>query len=159
MVCGLGLSSVYLIPAILERKFVHIEYLVNCPICDYKNNFLFMWDKFQPELRSFYIPLHTIVFLEAIIFFFTVMLIRKNRQILSNKSQLNFFIILFLITLFLTTPLSKPLWDLAPGFPFLQFPWRWVSLMEVSLCFLLGSIFYQHNMSKIMSSRQKRTVI
>lgn len=37
------------------------------------------------------------------------------------------------------TPLAKPLWDVLPGFAAIQFPWRWISVLEVSLCFMLHS--------------------
>ena len=159
LILGLGLSSVYLIPVIFERKFVQIEYLVNCLICDYKKNFLFMWDKFQPGLQSFYFPLHVMVILEFILFLFIVLLILKNRQIVSNRPHLNFFIFLFLFAFFLTTPLSIPVWDFMPGFPFLQFPWRWVPMLELSLCFLIGAIFSVEDMSTLRSSTLRRAII
>jgi uncharacterized membrane protein len=156
---GLGLSSVYLIPVIFERKFVQIEYIVTCRFGDYKRNFLFMLDKFQKELQSFYLPLHTIVILEVILFLFTVMLIRKNRQVLLNRPLQNFFIFLFLFAFFLTTPLSRPVWNIIPGFPFLQFPWRWVLMMELSLCFLIGPIFKCKDMPTIRSKKFKKVIM
>lgn len=156
---GLSLSSIYLAPVIFERKFVHIEYLVTCSICDYKKNFLFMLDKFQEGLRTFYDPLHTAVVLELILFIFIVLLIYRYRQILLNKIQQKFFTFLFIIYFILVTPLSRPIWDFIPGFPFLQFPWRWVSMMELSLCFLIGNIFCKSNTYRITKSSLKRIVI
>ena len=144
---GIGLSSVYLVPAIFEQKFVQIDYILNCPVGDYKKNFLFMWDKFQPGLRNFYLPLHTIVFVEIILFLFIILSTRKNGRRLSNSSQEKFFIFLFLFALFLTTPLSRPIWDIVPGFPFLQFPWRWVTVMELSLCLLTAAVLSVKGMS------------
>jgi uncharacterized membrane protein len=158
IVFGLGLSSVYLLPVIFERKFVQIDYIVTCSVGDYKKNYLFMLDKFQEGLRNFYIPLHTIVVLETILFFVIAVFIRKNRQILLHRSQQNFFLILFLAAFFLTTPLSRPIWDIVPGFPFLQFPWRWVSITELSLCFLVGYVFMHKEGTVLKSIRLKKVI-
>jgi uncharacterized membrane protein len=159
LVIGLGLSSIYLIPIVFERKFVQIDYIVTSGVGNYKENFLFTIDKFQSGLERFYLPLHTIVVLEVILFLFIVLLIRKNRQVLSDRPQQHFFIFLSIFAFFLTIPLSRPVWDIVPGFPFLQFPWRWVPMMEVSLCFLIGLIFSLDSISMIRSSRLKRLFI
>lgn len=155
---GLGLSSVYLIPVIFERKFVQIQHIVNCPVGNYKKNFLFTFDKFQSVLRDFYTPLHVIVILEVMLFLVVVLLMHSNREGFANRPKLNFFITLFLSAFFLTTPLSRPLWDSMPGFPTIQFPWRWVPAMELSLCFLIGSIFSGRTFT-IAANLKKRVII
>jgi uncharacterized membrane protein len=159
LLCGLGLSSVYLIPVIFERKFVQIDYIVTCSVGDYKKNYLFMLDKFQEGLRKFYIPLHTIVALEAVLFLVIAVFITKNRQVLLHRKQQNFFIFLFIIAFFLTTLLSKPLWDIVPGFLFLQFPWRWVLITELSLCFLVGYIFAYKDGSPLRWIKLRKMII
>ena len=156
---GLGLSAVYLLPVVFERKFVQIEYIVTCPVGNYKKNFLFTWDKVQTVLRNFYLPVHIGVLLEVALFIFVVLLMRKNKERLSNGQPLNFFVFLFFAAFFLTTPLSRPIWDIAPGFPFLQFPWRWIPMMDLALCFLLGFLFSFGYMSSLGSVKLKRIVI
>ncbi len=158
LILGLGLSSAYLVPVIFERKFVQIEYIVTCAVGNYKKNFLFMWDKIQTGLRAFYLPLHAGVILEAAIFLLIVMIIRRNGEISRNKHFLTFYVVLFMAAFFLTTPLSRPVWDIAPGFPTLQFPWRWVSIMEVSLCFLIGYFFPVGKSSSTGQTILKRAV-
>ena len=144
---GLGMSAIYLLPVIFDRRFVRIDYLLKCSICDYRNNFLFTFDKFQGGLRSFYLPIHIEVVLEVTLSILTILLIRKKRQGLSDTSQQNFFVFLLVFACFLTTPLSKPIWNLIPGFPFLQFPWRWVTVIELSLCLLTATLFSLKGMS------------
>jgi hypothetical protein len=156
---GLGLSSIYLMPVIFERKFVQIEYIINCPVGDYRKNFLFTWDKVQTVLRNFYLPIHISVSLEVIVFLFIMVLIRKNRQIVSHRQMVGFFPMLFLFAFFLTTPLSRPMWDLVPSFPFLQFPWRWIPMMEVSVCFLIAVLFSFGGLSDFRSNALKRAVV
>jgi hypothetical protein len=141
LILGLGLTAIYLIPVIFEQKYVQIDQLIKSIFGDYRKNFLFMWDKFQGKLLDFYFPLHMGVVLEIMLFLLIVLLIHKNREKLSDRAHQSFFIFLFLSAFLLTTPLSRPLWDIVPGFPFLQFPWRWIPVMELSLCFLIGIIF------------------
>lgn len=141
LLLGLGLSSFYLIPAIAERKFVHIEYITNCTVGDYRKNFLFSLDNVGAILESFYLKLNRGAALEAALFLFIVLIIRENRHRLSDKSHQNFFIFLFISAFLLTVPLSKPLWSVLPGFSTLQFPWRWMPVMELSLSLLIGFIF------------------
>jgi uncharacterized membrane protein len=153
---GLGISAVYLLPVIFERRFVQIDYLLNCNICDYRNNFLFTFDRFQAGLGSFYLPLHIEVVLEVTLSILIILLIRKNRQRVSDSSQQNFFVFLSLFAFFLTTPLSKPIWSIIPGFPFLQFPWRWVMVIELSLCLLTGAIFSLKELSGLRFATLKK---
>jgi hypothetical protein len=47
--------------------------------------------------------------------------------------------LIFGMALILTTPLSAPFWRYVPYFDILQFPWRWLSVMELTLCFLVAS--------------------
>lgn len=155
---GLGLSSAYLIPVIFERKFVQINAITNCPIGDYRKNFLFTWDKIQSRLADFYVPLHTTVVLEALLFLLILLSVRKLRQSLSGYHQAIFFTILFLVAFFFTTPLSSPLWKVVPGLPMLQFPWRWVPVMEVSLCLLVGYVFSTESITKLQITAIKRRV-
>lgn len=156
---GAGLASSYFVPAALERRFVQIEYLVNCPVGDYKKNFLFVGEKFDVKLGDFYFPLHIGVILEVLFFLFLVLSIRRNWRLLPDKAPLNFFVFLFLFALFLTTPLSRPVWDLLPGFPTLQFPWRWLTVVEVSLCFLLGAFFSSSGVTRAGEINLKRPII
>jgi uncharacterized membrane protein len=140
LILGLGLSALYLIPVIFEQKYVQIDQLIQSIFGDYRKNFLFSWDKFQGNHLDFYLPLHIGVVLEIMLFLLIVLLIYKNRKKLSVRPHQNFFILLFLSAFLLTTSLSRPVWGIMPGFPLLQFPWRWIPVMELSLCFLIGII-------------------
>jgi hypothetical protein len=144
IILGLCLSSFYLVPAVFERKLVHIDYIINCACGDYTKNFLFTGDKFHADLSVFYLPLHVGIVLEMLVFFGVIFSMRSNDKIFGDNT-LNFFAVSFLGAFFLTLPLSAPVWKIIPGFSYLQFPWRWVSVMEVFLCFLLGGFFSATN--------------
>ena len=140
IIIGFGISSIYLIPVVFERQFVHIEYLLRCTVCDYTNNFLFTQEKLH-ILKQFFSRLHTGVIIEVILFSMLILFIVRNRKGMIPSVSRGFFIMLFMFSFLLTIPLSKPLWAIIPFFPTLQFPWRWIIIMEVSLCFLIGYIF------------------
>jgi len=135
LLIGLGLSSFYLLPCIFERQLVQLDYLFRNDT--HNNNFLFM----ATRIDNFNLLLDFIVFLEAMIFI--VMIVRlwqkKNWQF-HNRSI--FFIYMFPVVFILMTPLAKPLWDILPGFATLQFPWRWISMLEMALCFVLHSLCF-----------------
>jgi hypothetical protein len=161
VVLGLGLSAFFIVPVFFERQFVQIDTVTRYVFANYRQNFLFSPEKFSGKLLETYLSLHLTVILEAALFFILVLLIRKNRNILSTVTHELFFMIsLFLFSLFLVTPLSRPLWEIIPGFYYLQFPWRWIPLMELSLCFLIAHSFSKkEKLGSMLTSSGKRAII
>jgi len=138
LLIGLGLSSFYLIPSIFERQFVQLDYLFKyAQIGTYKDNFLFM----STRIDNFNLLLDFIVILYVMIF---IVLLVRLWKIKNWQSHIHnpFFIYMFPVVFVLMTPLTKPLWDIFPGFATLQFPWRWISMLEVALCFVLHSLCF-----------------
>jgi uncharacterized membrane protein len=144
---GLGISTVYLGPAVLERKFVHIGLLAK-NIYSYAGIFLF--DSRAPLFEVFFRFLYITVLLEAV-FFLSIVLVSRKSSLTEMRAGTNRFLILvFVGSFFLTTPLSSPLWNWIPQFSFLQFPWRWIIVMELSLCFLIA---HTYSFEKVQDSR------
>jgi hypothetical protein len=144
---GLGISTVYLGPAVLERKFVHIEVLSKY-IYSYAGIFLF--DSRAPMHELFFRFLYITVILEAFIFLLILLLSRKLSAMEKRVDSNRFQIFAFLCAFFLTTPLSGPVWHWIPQLPVLEFPWRWIIVMEVSLCFLIARTY---SFEKVRDSR------
>ena len=144
---GLGISAVYLLPAVLERKFVHIGVLLKY-IYSYAGIFLF--DSRAPLYELFFRFLYITVILETLYFILMILLSRKLAAMEIWTDPNRFLIFAFIGAFFLTTPLSGPVWHLIPQFPFLQFPWRWIIVMELSLCFLIAGIY---SLEKVQNSR------
>jgi hypothetical protein len=131
MVLGLGLSSIYLVPVIFERSFIHIELI---KIFNFKDSFLFIKNNLLK--REFYPIVHGIVILEVTFLIFSFLLIRKK----IIRSDNIFFVLLLLISLFLTTPLSIFIWRYTPEFSNLQFPWRWLTFSGLSVSIIGGNL-------------------
>jgi hypothetical protein len=131
MALGLGLASVYLIPVVFERKFIHIEFI---NIFDYKDCFLFLYKNLIHG--TFHTILHGIVIGEATFLIISFLLIRKKCIEAKNV----FFVLLLSISLFLTIPLSSCVWRYMPGFSNLQFPWRWLLFSGLSISVIAGNL-------------------
>lgn len=130
VVLGLGLSSIYLMPILFERNFIHIEFI---KYFNYVHSFLFL--KIN-STDKFYIMLQRIVIIETAFLFFSILLIGK--KILDPKN--GFFLLLMFISLFLTTPFSLFIWKYVPEFSNLQFPWRWLTFSGLSVSIVAGNL-------------------
>jgi len=134
MLWGLALAAVYLVPAIMERPWVHISYLMVGPTGRYGDNFLFQ------HLSSAFSPfnwfLHAVVVLEVVIAFLWVRLVRDDKG--GPPLVTRFFLPLFAMLILLTTPLSRPLAVLIPALDNLQFPWRWIAPSESLVAVLIA---------------------
>lgn len=138
LLVGLGISAVYLGPAVLERKYVHL-YILQKGQYYYTGNYLFDFREHLYEI--FYRFLNITAILEASFFIWIILLSMKMPGKMMREDLNRFPILAFVGSFLLTTPLSRPVWDLVPQFPFLQFPWRWIIVMELSLCFLIADCF------------------
>src|SRR4029450_13372198 len=59
-----------------------------------------------------------------------VLLVRRNRQALAPALGA-------LLTFFMATSLSKPIWDAFPALQETQFPWRWLTITSAFLSILV----------------------
>jgi hypothetical protein len=125
MAIGLGLSSVYLLPVIFERGFVHIE---SIQYFNYGSNFLFLQKTLLKE------PMNRVALVDAV--FLIVSLILAKRILLGPRNA--FFVMLPTISLFLTISLSSFVWRNMQGFSSIQFPWRWLVFSGLSLSLTAG---------------------
>ena len=131
MLLGLGLSSVYLLPVVFERAFIHIEFI---KFFNYTDCFLFLSKNLSD--RHFYPIPHWIFIIEAGFVIFSILLIK--RKFIDRRNVL--FVLLLSVSLLLTLPLSSLIWKYVPEFSNLQFPWRWLMVSGFSLSALAGTV-------------------
>lgn len=139
---GLSISAVYFIPMFFERRFVRLEFLVSeGPWGTYLNNFLYLADK---KLDPFYINLEQIVMLQAIPSAVPLLLCyygsRKYRDV-PNFHLFAFFSSVFAFSIFMSTSYSNAIWEVVPGMPTIQFPWRWLMASTFAVSVLIGLTF------------------
>lgn len=135
---GLGLSSPFWLPAILETKFV-----VGLQVFDPTQHFPILYKLIYsswgygfsggnaPDQMSFQIGIANLI---AVLGSFVILFLSKN------KLTLIFFTSIFLITIFLVTPFSLFIWKSIPALGYIQFPWRLLSLVMLLVSFLAGSL-------------------
>lgn len=149
---GLSLSSAYFIPMVHERRFVHIEFLTEVSWGDYTRNFLFMVENSD---NLFHINLEQIVMVKIFLVVTAMTLIyykcREYRNL--HAAPFVFFSWLYAFSLFISTPLSMPLWGIIPGLPTIQFPWRWEMVSVLSASILVGMTFDNISLADIQRDR------
>jgi hypothetical protein len=137
---GMGLASLYLIPAVWERNWASIQqYALTPRIYQVETNWLFARHA-DPNLASHDAMLHLVstvaVFMLAIAF--SGGAVAWIRGVVPGKRI--WWLPLALIppaVLFLLFPVSLAVWNAMPELRLLQFPWRWLLVLEapMALCF------------------------
>jgi uncharacterized membrane protein len=124
---GLAISCCYWLPMSLELKWKSPSGSGQSEWFDYKNNFIF---HASPSIMSnYWIPIiTTATFLMAMPA--VVLLVRRNRQALAPALGA-------LLTFFMATSLSKPIWDAFPALQETQFPWRWLTITSAFISILV----------------------
>jgi len=141
---GLGLSSIFWIPAIYERNYV-----TGLQIFDLKNNFADLYQLLIPSWGSGFfgtgsgnemsVQIGIANLISVVVSFFVGFLLLKKKD---KKFNLIIFIwIWFFLTVLLMTKITAPIWDFFLLMNYFQFPWRFLSIVILTTAFLAGSIF------------------
>jgi hypothetical protein len=150
LVLGIGTSSIFWLPAILETKYVTGLQLFD-PTIHFPEIHKLIYSSWGygfsgegvPDQMSFQIGIPNLLIVGfAVILTF----IRRNKLAV-------FFLALFALTTFLVTPLSRFFWDNVPGVSYIQFPWRLLSLIILLSSFLAGFLV------KDISKSSKKSVL
>ncbi len=137
---GLAFSAAYFIPMVTERRFVHIKWIELIPAYNYIHNFLFLPEN---SLKEFYTALALIVILLAflVIISLRIFYYRSRAYGIMPGSFPFFFSLVLSFSLFISTPLSWPIWRLTPGLSTIQFPWRWLMVSTFAASVLVALTF------------------
>jgi len=150
-VWGVGLAAFFTLPVLLEKKFVHVETML-MGYFNYLAHYVSIGKLFftrfwgygssswlQTEGMPFQIgfpqwPLAVIAFILFIVLYF-------RRKISKEKAVIaSFFFFLFLFSSFLIHSRSVFIWDRISFFAYLQFPWRFLTLVIFSVSVLGGGV-------------------
>lgn len=138
---GMTLIAFYLLPATWEQRWVDIHQVTEDPGQTLENNWLFAVHS-DPSLALHDLVLHTASLIAVLMVAaaFAGLVLCALRRRLPGERQI--WIPLALIpaaVLFLQLPLSRPLWNLLPDLRFLQFPWRWLVVLEAPMAVFLAA--------------------
>jgi hypothetical protein len=149
---GLGLCAIYLVPAAVEQRWVQIRQATDDPGLAIENSFLFGRHA-DPNLELHDVELWRVSAIAVLMIGLTFLcvFIAWRRGLIRQRS---WWIPLGLVpaaVLLLQFPISLPLWDILPKLRFLQFPWRWLVVVEAPL-----GIFFA---AAIWNARRWRRVV
>jgi len=154
---GIALAAFYLIPAAWEQHWVDLRAAADYPVFKIENNWLFAQHT-DPQLAPFQYFLHrasvlAIMMIGAALLGLLIVYLRRR---FANQSSLapfarRWWIPLALIplaVLFLQFPISLPVWNLLPKLRFLQYPWRWVLVVEAPMAIFTAAAIWPGNSAK-----------
>jgi hypothetical protein len=131
---GLGLSAIYLVPAAVEQRWVQIGQATDDPGLAIENSFLFGRHS-DPNLELHDVELWRVstIGVAMIGLALICVFIAWRRGLLRQRSWWVPLAVIPVAVLFLQLPISLPLWNILPKLRFLQFPWRWLVVLEAPL--------------------------
>ncbi|MCB9101970.1 MAG: hypothetical protein H6632_20715 [Anaerolineales bacterium] len=149
LLLGLGLSSIFWLPAFIEYKYVRVDQWVGGRFA-FGDDFVELFQLFSPKWgfgtsipgpnddTGFQIGLAA-----TILLIFSFIIVPKLSDPFSRRT-LYFFQTMTLILIFLTTPISSLVWTLLPLSSFAQFPWRLLVIIAPFISILAGTILVHY---------------
>ncbi len=150
---GIGLSAFFTVPAITEKGYTQVNKIVTGG-SDFHSNFVYLdqlWDspwgfagssEGKQDGMSFKLgKIHIIAGLSGL--FLSMFFKGKKMMKGAHRTVLICSVILGLSAFFLSTQQSVLLWNILPGFPFIQYPWRFLNFLIFSLCTLSVFLFFE----------------
>jgi hypothetical protein len=139
---GFGLAGVYLIPAVYEQRWVNIGQALSSGLLPVQN---FLFTRIDdPEHTWFNWIASACALLLLLLFLVTALISRRfnssaNLDARARKLWTALLVVGSAASL-LMLRITNPLWDLLPKLRFVQFPWRWMSIIAlVCSCFLAAA--------------------
>lgn len=135
---GMALAGLYLIPAAFEQGWADLRAAIVYPVFTIENNWLFDRPA-DPMLAPFWIVLFRASMLAvimigvALLSLLVVYLRRKRGDALLERGWWIPLALIPAAVLFLLLPVSHPIWVMLPKLRFLQYPWRWVLVVEAPM--------------------------
>jgi hypothetical protein len=133
---GLALASFYLVPAAYEQRWVNIGQALSSGLLPAQN---FLFTPIDDVEHTWFNWIASFCALFLILLFGLAALASRRFASSANSSARNRKAFLALLVVgsaatLLTLRFTLPLWSLVPKLRFVQFPWRWMSVIAVVAC-------------------------
>lgn len=137
---GIGVACFYLLPAAYEQRWVDIRQATDDPGLKIENSFLFGHPA-DPRLALHNLELERVSWIAVAMVAIALggLLVAWRRKTLPAARRCWIPLALIPIAvLLLQLPVSLGVWNLLPKLRFLQFPWRWLVVLEAPMAVLLA---------------------
>ena len=137
---GLALAAVYILPVFRQQPWVSLLETTANTGYEFQNSWLFARHA-DPALAAHDAVLHQVSLIAAFMLFiaFAVCLVAWRRRTLPTNRWRILLLLAPCAILFLLLPISLPLWLVLPKLRFLQFPWRWLVVVESPVAILFAA--------------------
>ena len=140
-VVGIGVAAIYLVPAAWEQRWVDIRQATDDSGLMIENSWLFGHHA-DPALALHDQGLWRVSIIAVVMLAMALggLLVSRLRNTLPAKLCWWFPLALIpQVVLFLQLDISLPVWNLLPKLRFLQFPWRWLVVLEAPMAIFFAS--------------------
>lgn len=153
---GLAASSVYWVRMVTELGWIGINNVNPDHSVDYDHNFVFATLS-SDNLNVWWMNIITVI--TFLLFVPALVLLARRARARIEFIKLRPVVVLGAAALFMSLPLSWPLWKLLPGLQQVQFPWRWLAVFSMAGSVVTGAAvpIWLHN--KMQWRRTTRLVI
>ena len=140
---GFGLIGFYLLPAAYEQRWVNISQALASGLQPAQN---FLYAVIADEEHNAFnrIASHAAVLMMVLTGIFAWTAFPRDKQSRSEpltRAIWNTLLVLAIIAVFMMLRVSGIFWTLLPKLRFVQFPWRWMSLLAIPFaCFIAATI-------------------
>ncbi len=138
---GFGLAAVYILPAAYEQRWVNIAQALSAGLLP-RENFLFTQTN-DPEHTLFnWVASGTAVLMIVLTGFAALAVWRGSAADKKNSERKKCYLAFLLLSAgatLLMLRFTAIFWDVLPKLRFVQFPWRWMSILAVAFAVFLGA--------------------
>jgi hypothetical protein len=144
-ILGIGLASVYIVPADIEQPWVAIHQITDDPGYLIENNWLFSRhsgaDMQYHDAELLKVSVISLSMLVIALACAAVLVWRSTPA--TRRQWWILFTLIPLAVFFLQLPISLPVWNLLPKLRYLQFPWRWLVVLEAPMSIVFAGVAWQ----------------
>jgi hypothetical protein len=137
---GFGLTGFYLIPAAYEQRWVNISQALSSGLLPSQN---FLFTAISDVEHTWFNWIASLCALALILLLALAALCSRKFSSSSSRSCKSLWgtiLILGAAATLLTVRITSLLWDYLPKLRFVQFPWRWMSILALICCCFLAAV-------------------